>query len=77
MLAFLAGWGILRLLALIPIAGGLVWLAATVWGLGALVLAARTAGRQTPDAVGAAVTVAGVPAVGPTAVPPPPPVMPG
>ncbi|MEO8422992.1 MAG: hypothetical protein ABI595_03660 [Actinomycetota bacterium] len=72
MLAFLAGWGILRLLALIPIAGGLIWLAATVWGLGALVLAARMAGRQTPDAVGA-----GVPAVGIPPVPPPPPVISG
>lgn len=72
MLAFLAGWGILRLLALIPVAGGLVWLAATVWGLGALVLAARTAGRETSDAVGAGVPVAG----SPPPVPPPPPVMP-
>jgi hypothetical protein len=71
-LAFLAGWGILRLLALIPFAGGMIWLAATVWGLGALVLAARTAGRETPDAAGAAVPVAGTPPV-----PPMPPVMPG
>lgn len=69
MLAFLAGWGILRGLALIPIAGGLVWLAATVWGLGALVIAARTAGRLIPDAAGA-----GVPVVGPPPVPPPPPI---
>ena len=37
MLAFLAGFGILRVLALIPVVGGLVWLGATVWGLGALV----------------------------------------
>jgi hypothetical protein len=73
MLAFLAGWGILRLLALIPVAGGLVWLAATVWGLGALVLAARTTGRETPNAVGAGVPVAGTP----PPVPPPPPMMPG
>jgi cytoskeletal protein CcmA (bactofilin family) len=46
-LALLAGWGILRLLALIPVAGGLVGLAATVVGLGALTVAlwrARTPG---------------------------------
>jgi hypothetical protein len=72
MLAFLAGWGILRLLALIPVAGGLVWLAATVWGLGALVIAARTAGREPSDAVGA-----GVPTPGPPPVPPPPPIIAG
>ncbi len=73
LVAFLAGWGILRLLALIPGIGGLVWLAATVWGLGALVIAARTAGRETSDAVGA-----GVPASGPPPpVPPPPPIISG
>jgi hypothetical protein len=38
-LAFLAGLAILRLLALIPILGGIVWFAATVLGLGALVVA--------------------------------------
>jgi hypothetical protein len=73
MLAFLAGWGILRLLALIPVVGGLVWLAATVWGLGALVIGARTAGRETPDAAGAGVPVAGPP----PPVPPPPPIISG
>lgn len=72
MLAFLAGWGILRGLALIPVAGGLVWLGATVWGLGALVIAARTAGRETPDAAGV-----GVPATALPPVPPPPPPIPG
>ena len=75
MLAFIAGWGIVRLLALIPVAGGLVWLAATVWGLGALVLAARTAGRPTSTAVGAGVPGAGTPPVPP--VPPPPPIVTG
>ncbi len=73
MLAFLAGWGILRLLALIPVVGGLVWLAATVWGLGALVIAARTAGRATPEAARAGVAAAGPP----PPVPPPPPVISG
>jgi cytoskeletal protein CcmA (bactofilin family) len=37
--ALLAGWGILRVLALIPVLGGLVGLAATVVGLGALAVA--------------------------------------
>src|SRR5215217_8161079 len=38
-LAFLVGWGILRVLALVPILGGLVWFAAVVFGLGALLVA--------------------------------------
>lgn len=44
--ALLAGWGILRLVALIPVAGGLVGLAATVVGLGALTVALWGARRQ-------------------------------
>ena len=53
--ALLAGWGILRVLALIPAVGGLVWLAATVVGLGALTVAlwgARRPGatRARPEA---------------------------
>ena len=51
-LAFLAGLGILRLLALIPFLGGLVWLAATILGLGALFLTAWRARR--PEAAGPA-----------------------
>jgi cytoskeletal protein CcmA (bactofilin family) len=39
-LAFLAGWGILRVAAIVPVLGGLVWLAATVFGLGVLLVAA-------------------------------------
>lgn len=73
LLAFLAGWGILRLLALIPVVGGLIWSIATVWGLGALVIAARTAGRATAGGPGAAVPAAGPP----PPVPPPPPVIAG
>jgi hypothetical protein len=46
--AFAVGWVILRALALIPIVAGLVWLGATCVGLGALVLAARQANRDTP-----------------------------
>ena len=38
-LSFVAGLGILRLLALIPVVGGLAWFAATVLGLGALAIA--------------------------------------
>jgi hypothetical protein len=37
--AFLAGWAALRALALLPVVGVLVWLAAVVVGLGALVVA--------------------------------------
>jgi cytoskeletal protein CcmA (bactofilin family) len=39
-LGFLAGWAILRLLALVPFLGGLVWFGAVVFGLGALGVAA-------------------------------------
>jgi hypothetical protein len=50
-LAFLAGWGILRLLALVPVLGGLVGFAAVVFGLGALLVSiwrARTVSRAAP-----------------------------
>jgi hypothetical protein len=50
-LAFLAGWGILRILALVPILGGLVGFAAVVFGLGALMVGiwrARTTSRAAP-----------------------------
>ena len=50
--AFLIGLVILRGLALIPILGGVLWLLASVWGLGLLAVAIR-AGR-TPQAVTAA-----------------------
>ena len=53
-LAFLAGLAILRLLALIPILGGLVWFAATVLGLGALVVATWRARSERPRAASAA-----------------------
>ncbi len=62
-LAFLAGWGILRVLALIPGIGGLVWFAAATLGLGGIVLAAR---RTTQPQPGAPATSVPVP-------PPPPP----
>jgi hypothetical protein len=68
LLAFLAGWGIFRAIALIPVLGGLGWLAATVWGLGALAIAARTAGREPVGAAAVAIPAGGPP------VPPPPPI---
>src|SRR5919108_904215 len=51
--ALFVGWGILRVLALIPVAGALVGLAATVVGLGALAVAllrARAAGAPPAGA---------------------------
>jgi hypothetical protein len=45
-LAFLAGLAILRVLAIIPILGGIVWFAATVVGLGALLVATWRARRD-------------------------------
>jgi hypothetical protein len=44
--AFLVGWGILRVVALVPFLGGLAWLVAVVVGLGAIVLAVRQARRR-------------------------------
>jgi hypothetical protein len=40
-LAFLAGWAILRAIALIPVLGGLAWLVASIVGLGILWVASR------------------------------------
>jgi hypothetical protein len=50
-LAFLLGWGILRVLALIPVVGGLIWFAAVIFGLGALTVTiwrARSPERAAP-----------------------------
>ncbi len=66
LLAFLAGWLILRVVAIIPGFGGLVWFLATVFGLGAIAVAARRAGRIDTPAAGA----------GALTVPPPPPMPP-
>jgi len=53
--ALLAGWGILCVLALIPVAGALVGLAATVVGLGALTVALWQARRPgAPEATAVA-----------------------
>jgi ABC-type xylose transport system permease subunit len=48
--AFIAGLAILRVLALIPILGGLLWFAATVFGLGLLVVAASRGRAAGPAA---------------------------
>ncbi len=53
--AFLAGWGILRLVALIPWVGAFAWFCATVFGLGALTIALW---RSRRGAVGPAGTPA-------------------
>jgi hypothetical protein len=45
LLAALVGVAIVRVAALVPFLGGLVWLAATVFGLGLIYVAARGAGR--------------------------------
>jgi len=47
--AFLAGWAILRAVALIPVIGGLVFVAAAVVGLGALWVAARRSSATTVE----------------------------
>jgi cytoskeletal protein CcmA (bactofilin family) len=55
--AFLLGLAILQVLTLIPILGVLVWVVATVIGLGAIIVAAWRANRpQTPAAPAAAPT---------------------
>ena len=55
--AFLAGWAILRGLALIPVIGGLVWMLAAIFGLGVLWVAARrsAAAPESPAATAAPV----------------------
>src|SRR3954469_3199982 len=60
--ALLAGWGILRVLALIPVAGGLVGIAATVVGLGALAMALWQARRPGAPAARPEAPAAGRPA---------------
>jgi cytoskeletal protein CcmA (bactofilin family) len=44
-LAFVVGWAILRLVGLVPVLGGFVWLIASLIGLGILAVAARRTGR--------------------------------
>ena len=55
--AFLAGWGILRVVAFVPGLGAVAWLAATVFGLGVLTVALwRSRGGAVADRPEAAVT---------------------
>jgi hypothetical protein len=49
MRTFLVGWGAARVVALIPFAGGLLWVAASAFGLGVLLLTAWYASK--PDRV--------------------------
>ena len=49
--AFLAGWAILRVVGFVPVAGGVVWILAAAYGLGAAAVAtwrARRAPRPAP-----------------------------
>lgn len=55
--AFLAGWGALRLIALVPVLGGLTWFAATVFGLGVLLVEIWRA--RSPRAAPAQLATAG------------------
>jgi hypothetical protein len=49
--AFLLGWGILRVAALVPVLGGVAWFAAVAFGLGALVVTTwRARSEVTPSA---------------------------
>ena len=49
-LAFLVGWAILRVLALVPVLGGLAWVVASIFGLGVLWVASRRAGTEPMQA---------------------------
>jgi hypothetical protein len=53
-LAFLAGWGILRVIALVPGLGALAWFGATVFGLGALTVALWRSRRMAQPQLGTA-----------------------
>jgi hypothetical protein len=65
-LAFLAGWGILRAVALLPILGGTVWTLAVIFGAGVLALAIWSRSPAAPTAAAVA------PAAPAPPIPPPP-----
>ncbi|MFI5047446.1 MAG: hypothetical protein ACHQIG_10325, partial [Acidimicrobiia bacterium] len=50
-LAFLAGWGVLRVIAIIPVLGVLVLFATVVYGLGSIVVAMHRSQRGPTVAV--------------------------
>ena len=54
-LSFLAGWGILRVIALVPVLGGTVWALAALFGLGLLWVAARSSEPAAPGSMPAGV----------------------
>jgi cytoskeletal protein CcmA (bactofilin family) len=54
--SFLAGWGILAGLSLLPFLGGLAWFAAMVFGLGSIAVAVWNA-RSAPQAIAAPATL--------------------
>jgi hypothetical protein len=62
LVAFLIGWAILRVAAIVPILGGLVGFAAVVVGLGSVAVAAHRARRGRADAVEAAPYAGAAPA---------------
>jgi hypothetical protein len=62
-LVFLAGWGVLRVIGLVPVLAGTAWTLATIFGLGVVALAVSSRRSPAPQAV----------TVAPPPVPPPPP----
>jgi hypothetical protein len=46
--AFLIGWAILRVLALVPVLGGVLWIVASLFGLGVAFVAARERPQLDP-----------------------------
>jgi hypothetical protein len=60
MLAFVAGWAILRVIAIVPLLGGLTFFAAVVVGLGAIAIAIHRTRMPT-------VVAASAPDIAPTA----------
>jgi hypothetical protein len=70
-LAFFIGWLILRAAGLIPVAGGILWFAAALFGLGTLVVAAWHA-RSGPGAFDAPPPAPPAPTYSSVPLPPPP-----
>ncbi|MEX0754459.1 MAG: hypothetical protein WD556_05000 [Actinomycetota bacterium] len=62
-LALLVGWIVVRLIALVPILGGIAWLVLTIVGLGVIAVAARNAEREPASSTAD---------LGPAPPPPPP-----
>jgi hypothetical protein len=62
-LVFLAGWGVLRAIGLVPVLGGTMWTLATIFGLGVVARVVSLRRSPAPQPVTAA----------PPPVPPPPP----